>query len=120
MKIIGWTDWQVKEDINSKYEAMNPKTWADTEEIEKIIADELRDKGYKFTGDYHQNGDFGVPIFDNDMVYQCTQRSWGGIMLMAYPDEIDDTDGLGYTDWAWISPKPMVIPNNSDYVKKTN
>ena len=114
MKIVGWTEWQVK-DCEHEYEEMNPKTWDETEEIEEIIAEELRSKGYKFTGDYHQNGDFGVPIFDNGMVYQCTQRNWGVIMVMAYPEEIDDSYGMGYTEWAWISPKPMIVPNNDDY-----
>ena len=67
-----------------------------------------------YDGYYSVEG-IGVPIFDNGMVYQCTQRNWGGIMVMAYPEEIDDSDGMGYTTWAWISPIPMIVPNNDDY-----
>ena len=25
--------------------------------------------------------------------------------------EIDNSDNLGYTVWAWIPPEPMVVPN---------
>lgn len=110
MKIIGWTDWD-----NPQYKEMFPLggyyTRKQIEEVEKIIAKELRDKGYKFTGNYHQNGDYGVPIFDNDMVYQCTQRTWGGIMADAYQDEIDNSDGYGYLKWSWFAPEEMVVPN---------
>lgn len=120
MKIIGWTDWHFygfseEHDANYEYKEMEPKTIAEMKEIETIIAQELCNKGYKFDGNYHQNGDFGVPIFDTGEVYQCTFRGWGRIMAQAYPDEIDNSDGMGYCDWAWIAPVPMVVPNNDDY-----
>ena len=109
MKIVGWTYWG-----NPQYKEMFPldgsHTWEQREEVENIIAKELRDKGYKFTGNYHQNGDYGVPIFDNGMVYQCTQRTWGGIMVDAYPDEIDNSDGYGYLKWAWLTSEDQVVP----------
>lgn len=110
MKIVGWT-WYG----NSEYKAIICNRYEQIAHIEKIIAEELRNKGYKFTGDYHQHGDYGVPIFNNGKTYECSQRTWGDIMRQAYPDDIDNSDGLGYTDWAWISPEPMVVPNESDY-----
>ena len=66
------------------------------DEVEKIIAEEIRKCGYKFTGSYHQDGDYGVPIIDDTWLYQCTCREWGGIIADAYPDEIDNSDGYGY------------------------
>ena len=113
MKIIGWTDWD-----NQEYEEMFPlggkHTWRDKEEVERIIAEELRSKGYKFTGDYHQNGDHGAPVFDNGKIYKGFQREWASIMADAYPDEIDNSDGFGYCcKWAWIPPvdEEMVVPD---------
>ena len=112
MKIIGWTDWD-----NPKYEEMFPiggkHTWQEESDVERIIAEELRSKGYKFTGDYHQNGDYGAPVFDNCKIYKGSQRDWGGIMADAYPDEIDNSDGYGYCKWAWIPPvdEEMVVPD---------
>ena len=105
MRIIGWTEWD-----NPKYERLYPQTYEEYLQVEEAITNELRSKGYKFTGDYHQNGDFGVPILDNGMVYQCTQRCWGEIMASAYPDEVDDSDGYGYCKWAWTPPEDMVAP----------
>jgi hypothetical protein len=116
MKIIGWTDFD-----NPQYKEMYPiggfGTVEQHEEIANIIAKELRDKGYKFNGYYHQGGDYGVPIFDNGMTYQCTFRTWGGIMARAYPDEIDNSDGLGYVEWAWTIPdgQEIIVPCESDY-----
>lgn len=110
MKIVGWTEWD-----NPKYKEIFPIgskcTEAEIEDVRKVIAEELKTNGYKFTGDYHQNGDFGVPVFDNGEVFQCSQRMWGDIMAQAYPEEIDNSDGYGYIEWAWFPPEPMVVPD---------
>ena len=116
MKIVGWTYYD-----NPQYREMYPigesSTAEQEEEIRNIIAKEIRDKGYKFTGYYHQGGECGVPIFDNGMTYTCTFRTWGSIMAMAYPDEIDNSDGLGYCDWAWTVPcgQEMIVPCEKDH-----
>lgn len=117
MKIVGWTEFD-----NSQYEDMFPiggsYTMEEVDEAKDIIAKELRDKGYKFNGYYHQDGDYGVPIFENGEAFRCTFRTWGGIMARAYPDEIDNSDGLGYCDWAWDIPEnqKMVVPCEEDYI----
>ena len=109
MKIVKWTEWD-----DPNYKEMFPLGTAyDSEKYDEaisVIAKELRENGYKFDGHYHQNGDFGVPVFDTGEVFQCTQRCWGAIMVEAYPDEIDNSDGYGYCDWAWIAPEEMVVP----------
>ena len=114
MKIIGWTWWG-----NPDYEKVHESemTYDDFKKRRDAVAAELKKMNYKFTGGYHQNGDYGVPIFDDGVVLQCSQREWGGIMAKAYPEEIDNSDGMGYCVWAWISPdhKPLQIPSASDY-----
>lgn len=108
MKVIGWTDWD-----DPKYEGKEQPNLYSNEVCDAIIT-ELRSKGYKFTGDYHQNGDYGVPILDDGTVCHYRQRSWGGIMAYAYPETIPEEakeDGVCYVTWAWQpSPEPMVIP----------
>lgn len=109
MKTVGWTEWD-----NPRYRDMfsigKVYTQSEIDTVKSIVAEELRSKGYKFTGSYHQDGDFGVPVFDTGEVFQCSQRTWGSIMADAYPNEIDNSDGLGYTVWAWIPPEPMKTP----------
>lgn len=114
MKITGWTWYD-----NPEYEEMFPlekrrecDCWDEIKNVEKLIANELRKCGYKFTGSYHQDGDYGAPIIDDKWVYQCSCRTWGHIMVMAYPEEIDNSDGYGYTLWAWIPPSEMIVPNS--------
>lgn len=102
MKITGWTYWD-NPDYKEMFSVDEPCTAMDEFNVKYLISGELRKNGYKFTGGYHQNGEFGVPIIDNKWLYQCSQRVWGGIMAMAYPDEIDDSDGMGYVEWAWDS-----------------
>lgn len=112
MQITGWTNWF----DDNRYSEL-PQTEALDVEVRALIARELRDHDYKFTGDYHQHGDFGVPIIDGAWLYKCSQRKWGGIMADAYPDKIDNTDGYGYLQWAWDKPdgEIMVVPNKEDY-----
>lgn len=104
MKITGWT-WYENPDYKEMFPIGETSTFADEFKVRKLIAEELRKCGYKFTGGYHQNGDFGAPIIDDVWIYQCSCRTWGGIMVMAYPEESDDTDGMGYVEWAWDSQK---------------
>lgn len=115
MKITGWTWYD-----NPEYKEMFPieerrepswNGWDKIDKVERLVADELRKHGYKFTGSYHQDGDFGAPIIDDAWLYMCSCRTWGHIMAMAYPEEIDNSDGYGYTVWAWLPPKEMVVPN---------
>ena len=112
MRVTGWTWWD-----NPEYKEMFPieeraVSWDEIDKVERLIANELRKCGYKFTGSYHQEGDYGTPIIDDTWLYQCSCRTWGHIMAMAYPEEIDDSNGYGYTLWAWLPPSPeeMVVP----------
>jgi hypothetical protein len=104
MKVTGWTWWE-----NHEYLDLDEAKYA---EAYAHVADEMRKQGYKFTGNYHQNGDFGVPIIDDIWLFQVSQRTWGNLMVTAYPDEIDDSDGYGYCQWAWVVPdgQDMVLP----------
>lgn len=111
MKIIKWTKW------NKEY-----PEFESAEEIncaEKEIIKELRNGNYHFNGYYHQNGEFGAPVFDNGKQYKATLRGWGAIMAKAYPEEVDDGDGYGYCVWAWnlhkdFTEKLTKYPNNKN------
>lgn len=112
MKVTGWTWWD-----NPEYKEMFPigdavHSWDDVNMVEMLVAEELRKHGYKFTGSYHQEGNYGVPIIDDTWLYQCSCRTWGNIMVMAYPEEIDNSDGYGYTLWAWLPPESQIVPND--------
>ena len=93
MKVIKWTAWDDKhnDDLSSK------------EEIEKYsvaVIKELRDKGYHFGAGYHQNGEHGVPVLDNGIYFQVSQRLWGEIMAKAFPEEFDNPeDPYNYVVW---------------------
>lgn len=117
IEVIGWTDA-----CNPKYKEFGKTSFEEDEAIQKVIAKKLREKGYKFSGGYHQNGDYGAPVIrdisGNEYVYTTTQRSWGGIMAEAYPEE-NINDGYDYCRWAWLIPegKEQIIPSEQDRIE---
>ena len=114
MKITGWT-WYENPDFEEMFPFESDHKPEEINEVQKMIAAELRNKGYKFTGSYHQDGDYGAPIIDGTKIYMCSCRTWGSIMALAYPDEIDNSDGYGYVKWAWLPPEQSIVPKLSDY-----
>jgi hypothetical protein len=59
-------------------------------EMEKCVIEHCKEKGIRFSSDYHQYGDYGVPIVDNKYMYYTFARTWGWIMAMADDDKSDN------------------------------
>ena len=60
--------------------------------IEECIIEHCKEKGIRFSADYHQYGEFGIPIIDDRFMYMGFARTWGWIMAQA---DNDDSD-MGY------------------------
>lgn len=95
MKVVRWGEW---DDLRWRDVAeMDEK---EREEADRAVIESLRETGYHFDGEYHQNGLYGVPVFDNGKYYEISMRSWGGIMARAFPEEFDDPDDqMNYVRW---------------------
>lgn len=106
-KVTGWT---AMDDDNAQYVKAsgafllddNPPE-LDMFAVRDAIIAEICRCGYRFTGDYHQNGKYGVPIINDKYVIHYTQRSWGDIMADAL--NLPDEDGYAYCEWAWLPPE---------------
>ena len=111
MKVIKWTTWDDKhgDDIESKEEL---------DAMADAVVEELRKTNYHFDGYYHQNGDHGVPVLDNGKYFQASQRAWGEVMAMAYPEEFDNPDApYNYIIW-YLGPgdrDEYIYPKGDDY-----
>ena len=44
-------------------------------EMETCIIEHCKEKGIRFSSDYHQYGDYGVPIVDNKYMYYTDRKS---------------------------------------------
>lgn len=85
--------------------------------LDEVVISELRKHNYHFTGSTHQNYDYGCPIIDDKYIYCVSQRSWGRLMYLAFPEEDYSKckDGYEYVKWAWTSPdgSEIILPHNS-------
>lgn len=82
LKVIGWTRYD-----DSKY-----PTSESSVAVDDAIITELREKGYKFGGDSHQNEDCCCPVLNNGKKALFSMRGWGKLMAQAL--EIDS-----YMEW---------------------
>ena len=106
MKITDWT-WYG----NPKYKELDG-TWImpgqqgqaeyDMAAVRELIVREIKEKGYKFTGSYHQNGDFGCPVLDGKYIVLFSCREWGQIIEDAYKE--NPGNKMAYCLWAWVPP----------------
>lgn len=112
MKIIGWTNWEDPRYKEIDFRFLNME---ECDRIFRTVSDELSRRGYCFSGDYHQNGDYGVPILDDGRKVCVSCRNWGHIMANAHPNKIHDYE-LKYIHWAWFAPEKEIYPIPEDYI----
>lgn len=109
-KVIGWTDWN-----DDKYPESDGSV-----AINLAIAECVRESGYRFGGDSHQNRTGCCPVLNNGTRVCYSLRGWGAIMAAAL--NIDDSDGYAYMEWymdSWTrtglvgiesSPRELIYP----------
>ena len=100
-KVTGWTHWNDK-----RFE--EPSTNNKWKKFKQLVIQEIRDKGYRFSGYYHQQGDFGVPVIDGKYRFEVSMRTWGKVMAEAEGNFGD----MDYVKWAWDAPEKEVYPGD--------
>lgn len=108
LKVTGWTHWE-----NGAYKDLE-YICPDLYELgSQVVIDELKRTGYKFTGIYHQNGKFGVPIINDKYRYEASQRSWGALVAAAHPDEEYEKDNKAYLKWYCLAIEEEITPEGT-------
>ena len=91
------------------------RAWQEAEDIVKAC---IRRYGFKFSGEYHQYGGCGMPMFDDGSVLFCSWRHWGSIMAEAW--DPDGAKGLDYMDFymsGFVPNDEIVVPKHeTDFV----
>lgn len=84
------------------------RTWSP--DCHDAILNHIIEHKYCFDGQYHQYGEFGVPIveFDDGTVSPSiyTQRAWGNLMADAW-NHIENTDKYDYIDFYYGIPENL-------------
>lgn len=100
LKIVGWTSF------DSEYPTCAPQQ-DEMSMYAQLVSGEIREKGYCFSGDTHQNGAVGVPVFSDGTCFRCTMRCWGLVMAMAHSDP--DGEEANYMDY-YMGVSDPVLP----------
>lgn len=131
MDVFDYTNCMRKRHDKTGYEDVVARLQHCQETAFDLLVERLKATRIRFSGEWHQNGDYGCPVIriskshrDEDrngkvwafekveelegleIKLTCTSRSWGGC--------IAEAQGKGtYTDWAWSSAEEPVYPNNA-------
>ena len=62
------------------------------EELIQCVIEHCKETGIRFFSDYHQDGDWGIPIIDDKYMVLVSLRKWGEMMALAD----NDTDEKAY------------------------
>jgi len=123
MEIVEWRNWD--DEVTKHYFKNMPVKLTYTEEEYHAVADAVRKCGYRFPGDYHQNGYHGVPIFENGKPFQVTQREWGRVMALAWPEfikkiksKLEKEDTRSCYDYIYYTWTMDEFKNTYNYPKK--
>lgn len=85
-KVVGWTWWNDTDYIEAPH----------TDEVVEAVAREIREHGYCFGGDSHQDRDGCVPVLNTAQVVRFSMRGWGSVMARAYLTSHFDLDYMGW------------------------
>ena len=76
MKVTKWTHWD-----NNEYLDFCESNVASG--CKQTVIEHLKNTGIRFCSDYHQNGQFGVPIVDDKYKVECTIRCFAAMEASA-------------------------------------
>jgi len=85
MKLIGFTNWH-----DERYEAIEDFTEEDL--ACDIVVQHMKENNLKFSGNYHQRGEFGTPYFDTNKKLCLSLRCWGALMTQVLDIKNDEND----------------------------
>ena len=105
LKVIGWID----------YDDFQFESAEGTDEELKAVADNIKEHGYKFGGDDHENYPCCCPVLSNGKALRLSWRNWGYVMALAYDLKTEDGN---YNHILWYmgeyGPSERVFPKREE------
>lgn len=78
----------------------------------EALRESIVEKDIRFGGDWHQNADQGVPLFEDNTVGSFSFRAWGDLLAAVW-SEHEDQD-YDYMDFYMGGPTPKKPKENGD------
>lgn len=91
-EVVGWTAM-----LDDEYPDFIPKSDLDYNAARLAVIREIRKNSYSFSGDMHENRDFGVPVLNSGKKFCASMRGWGSLMAEAW--NIPKTEMGAYMMW---------------------
>ena len=77
LSLIGWTSY------DEDYPNINFEDYPQNE-VFGLVLTAIKEGGYSFSGQDHQNRERCVPLFSNGCALRCSMRAWGLLMAAAH------------------------------------
>lgn len=90
-EVIGWTSYD-----DPDYATFEEKSPEEYLAARLAVIEDVRQKGYSFGGDSHQNVAFCTPVLNDGRKFCCSMREWGALMAEALREPKDD---ISYMIW---------------------
>ena len=84
-------------------------------EIIDLVCDEIYEKGYRFSGEQHQNAPTGVPVFSDGTCFRASMRCFASLMAQLHSHK--DGKEYGYMDF-YMFVDDEVLPKASKITVK--
>lgn len=111
LKIVGWADF------DSVYPTKKIKD-EDLEAIIELVSDSIRENGFIFSGEEHQYGLTGMPVFSDGTCFRASMRCWGNIMASLYAGP--NGEELTYMNFYMSLGEDAVMPDFYDIEVEPN
>lgn len=102
MKIIGWSTYDLNQFVGANSKDI-------TDELINVIVEEVKNGGYFFTGQDHQDSYNCAPVTDDYKIVRLTRRSFAAIIAMS--QGLPDSQYVHFTDYEMIDRKKVVFPS---------
>ena len=94
LKVLGWTSYDRDDFVGNESGILG---YGGTDYEDEVIAADIKEHGYFFTGDDHQEEDFCTPVLSDYRMIRFSTRHFGAVMAKAQGDD----PKTSYSVYAW-------------------
>ena len=83
-KVTGFTFWGDSRFLGDDIDENDRPTPRDYADMKRAVVNYLADTDTFFLPEYHQHGEYGVPVLNDKYRFECSMRAWGRVLADAF------------------------------------